>query len=62
MKTLDFIQIIFFILFIIAVTPVLGKFMFSVFSGKKNILTPILGKIEQLIYKLLGIKADEEIK
>jgi len=61
MKTLDFIQIVFFILFIVAVTPLLGKYMFSVFTGKRNFLTPVFGRIEKFIYKFLGVKTDDEM-
>jgi K+-transporting ATPase ATPase A chain len=61
MKTLDYVQVIFFILVITALTPLLGKFMFNVFSGRRNFLTPVFGKLEQFIYKLLKINPDEEM-
>ncbi len=61
MKASDYIQIIFFIISIIICTPLLGKYMFNVFSGKRNFLTPIFGKLEQFIYKFLKIKTDEEM-
>jgi K+-transporting ATPase ATPase A chain len=61
MITLDYVQVIFFILVITALTPLLGKFMFNVFSGKRNFLTPVLRKLEQFIYKLLNINPDEEM-
>lgn len=61
MKTLDYIQVIFYILAIIAVTPLLGKFMFSVFSGKKNLLTPVFGKLEQFLYKFFKLNPEEQM-
>lgn len=61
MKTLDYIQIIFFILFITAFTPILGKFMSNVFSGKRNFLSPVFGKFEQFLYKFFRINPDEEM-
>ncbi|MBS1494829.1 MAG: potassium-transporting ATPase subunit KdpA [Bacteroidetes bacterium] len=61
MKTLDYIQVISYILAITAITPLLGKFMFSVFSGKRNFLTPVFGKLEQYLYKFFKINPDEEM-
>lgn len=61
MKTLDYVQVIFFILVITALTPLLGRFMFNVFSGKRNFLTPVVGKLEQFLYKLLNINPNEEM-
>lgn len=61
MKTLDYVQVIFYILTITAITPLLGKFMFSVFSGKKNILTPVFGKLEQFLYKFFKINPADEM-
>jgi potassium-transporting ATPase potassium-binding subunit len=61
MKTTDIIQILFFISVLTVLTPLLGKFMFNVFTGKKNILTPVFGKIENLIYKFLKINPDDEM-
>jgi potassium-transporting ATPase potassium-binding subunit len=61
MKTLDFIQVIFYILSVIILTPLLGKYVYNVFTNKKNILTPVFGKSEKLIYKFLKINQDEEM-
>ena len=61
MNTLDYLQIIFYILVLIILTPVLGKYMFIVFTNKKNILTPVFGKLESFIYKFLKIDISEEM-
>ncbi|MFA5405383.1 MAG: potassium-transporting ATPase subunit KdpA, partial [Ignavibacteria bacterium] len=61
MKTLDIIQILFFILILTALTPPLGRFMYNVFTGKKNILTPVLGKLENLIYKFIRVNQEVEM-
>lgn len=61
MKTLDFTQVIFYILSVIILTPLLGKYMYNVFTNKKNILTPVFGKFEQFIYKFLKINSGEEM-
>lgn len=59
MKTLDIIQIIIYLTTVIVLTPLLGKYMHKVFSGKKNILTPIFGKFEKQIYRTLKIDEAE---
>ncbi len=61
MKPADFIQIGLFILFLIVLTPVLGSFMAKVFSGEKNILTPVFGRLEKLIYRISKINPAEEM-
>ena len=61
MKTLDFVQIGIYVLLVVIFTPVLGKYMFSVFTGKNNLLTPVFGKIEKFIYKLMKINSDEKM-
>jgi K+-transporting ATPase ATPase A chain len=60
MTTLDLIQLILFIALIIGLTPVLGNFMFKVFTGKKHIMLPVLGWLEKLTYKFIKVKPDEE--
>ncbi len=59
MKTTDIIQIIFFILILATLAPLLGTYMYKVFTGKKNPLTPLFGKLEKKIYKFLGVRAEE---
>lgn len=61
MKIFDYIQVLFFIVSIIALTPLLGKYMYRVFTGEKNFLTPVLGKVEIFIYKIFGINHNEQM-
>jgi potassium-transporting ATPase potassium-binding subunit len=61
MKATDIIQILFFISVLTVLTPLLGIFMFNVFTGKKNILTPVFGKIENFIYKFLKVNPADEM-
>ncbi|MDD5361461.1 MAG: potassium-transporting ATPase subunit KdpA [Ignavibacteria bacterium] len=61
MKINDLIQPFVFLLLVGAVTPLLGGYMFKVFSGKKNILTPIFGKLENLILRVSGVNPAEEM-
>jgi potassium-transporting ATPase potassium-binding subunit len=61
MKITDIVQVLFFILVLTALTPLLGKFMYKVFTGKKNFLTPVFGKLENFIYKFLKVNPDNEM-
>jgi len=58
--TYDFLQIIIFLGLFIGLTPVLGNFMYKVFSGEKHLLSTPLGWLERLTYKLVGVEASEE--
>ncbi|MFA5329465.1 MAG: potassium-transporting ATPase subunit KdpA [Prolixibacteraceae bacterium] len=60
MTTLDYFQIILFIVLLISLTPVLGKFMYKVFTGEKHIMHPVFGWLEKLIYKFIRVNPDEE--
>jgi len=60
MTTLDFIQIFLFFTLLIALTPVLGSYMFKVFTGSKHFMLPVFGWLEKLTYKFTGIDSDEE--
>lgn len=56
----DIIQIILFFTLLIAFTPILGNYMFKVFTGIKHIMQPVFGWSELLIYKFAGIDPNEE--
>jgi K+-transporting ATPase ATPase A chain len=60
MTTLDFIQIILFIALLIGLTPVLGNYMFKVFTGKKHFMLPVTGWLEMLTYRFINIDPAEE--
>ncbi|MCK9639483.1 MAG: potassium-transporting ATPase subunit KdpA [Prolixibacteraceae bacterium] len=56
----DFIQIILFFTLLIGLTPILGNFMYKVFTGSKHFMLPAFGWLERLTYKSSGINPDEE--
>jgi K+-transporting ATPase ATPase A chain len=60
MTTLDYFQIILFLALLIGLTPVIGKFMYKVFTGEKHIMHPVFGWLEKLTYKFIGVNPDEE--
>ncbi|OLC42179.1 MAG: potassium-transporting ATPase subunit A, partial [Acidobacteria bacterium 13_1_40CM_65_14] len=49
------LQIGFFLLAILAVTPLLGRFMTKVFTRQRTWLDPLLRPIERLIYRTTGV-------
>lgn len=59
MKINDYIQIIIFILLLVAITPPLGRFMARVFEGEKTWLHKPFGWLEKLTYKVSGINPSE---
>jgi len=60
MKSIEIIELILFFLLLIGLTPVLGGYMSRVFSGRKHFMLPIFGWFERLIYKFIGVNAEEE--
>ncbi len=58
--TYDFLQIIIFLGLLIGLTPILGNFMYKVFTGEKHLMSTPLGWLERLTYKIVGIDATEE--
>src|SRR5579863_5572281 len=50
---------IFFALILVCVKP-LGSFIATVIEGRKNFLTPVLGPVERVIYRICGVREDEE--
>ncbi|MBK7713504.1 MAG: potassium-transporting ATPase subunit KdpA [Bacteroidales bacterium] len=56
----DAIQLIIFLLVLIAIAPLIGKFMAKVFMGENHIMKPVFGWLEKMIYRLTGIDSNEE--
>ncbi len=54
------LQIVLFLAIILALTKPLGAYMFHVFSGERTWLSPVLRPLEAGIYRLCGVKADDE--
>ncbi len=57
MKQNELLQLLVFFGLLIGLTPVLGKYMARVFEGRLKFLAPL----ETLIYRLGGVRADEEM-
>jgi K+-transporting ATPase ATPase A chain len=56
------VQILIFVGALLLVTRPMGAYMARVFEGERTPLTPLLGPIERLFYKLLGVDAKQEMK
>jgi K+-transporting ATPase ATPase A chain len=60
-KQNEFVQVIVYFGLLIGLTPVLGWFMAQVFEGKRTFLSGVLGPVEKWIYRLGGVKTDQEM-
>lgn len=56
----DIFQVSLFFILLIGLTPILGNYMCKVFTGNKHCMLPVLGWLERLIYKIIGINSDDE--
>ena len=61
MNTFDIIQITVFISLLLLLTPPLGTFMARVFAGERTFMSPALGWLERLTYRLGGIDPAKEM-
>ena len=60
MNTLDFIQILLFLVVLTLLTPVLGNYMSKVFTGQKHLMLPVSGWLEKLVYRFVKVNPHEE--
>ena len=61
MNERDFLQLALFLGGLIALTPLLGRWMAAVFAGEKTFLTPVLGGLESALYRFSGIDVRREM-
>ena len=55
----DLLQLVLFIGLLAALSPLLGRYVHQVFSGRRTFLHPVLGPVERGVYSLSGIHPDE---
>ncbi len=60
MSALELVQIVIFFGLLIACTPLLGRYMARIYNGERTLLTPVLRPVENITYRLVGIKPDAE--
>jgi K+-transporting ATPase ATPase A chain len=56
----EYVAVGFTILFAIATSVFVGRYMFHVFTGRRSFLDPMLVPIERLVLRLVGVDAAEE--
>src|SRR5260370_24381886 len=56
------LQIAVFLLAILAITPLVGRFMTRVFNRERTWLDPVLRPLERLIYRLTGVDETREMR
>ena len=61
MNVFDVLQIVLYVVILIALAKPLGSFMARVFNGERNILSPVMAPVERFTYRMLGTKSDEEM-
>ncbi len=57
----EILQIALYLVLLTALTPALGRYMVTVFSGKRTILSPAIAPLERFIYRLCGISHQKEM-
>jgi K+-transporting ATPase ATPase A chain len=60
MTSNNWLQLGIYLALLLALAKPLGEFMARVFQGQRTFLSPILGPVERLIYRLIGVRADQE--
>jgi K+-transporting ATPase ATPase A chain len=61
MTIFGWLQIGLYLLILLLLVKPLGAYMAHVYQGERTFLTPVVGPIERLIYRIVGIRADEEM-
>lgn len=56
----DIIQLVLFMGILFATAKPLGVYLDRVFEGKKSLLSPVLGPLERVLYRILGVHPDED--
>ncbi|MDP4199889.1 MAG: potassium-transporting ATPase subunit KdpA [Bacteroidota bacterium] len=56
------LQLVAYLVVLILITKPMGVFLTKVFRGERTILTPFVGGLERLIYRLCGIHPETEMK
>ena len=61
MNIKDILQLIIFFSALLILSPLLGKYMYLIYSKEKHFMKSVFGKTENLIYRLLKINPDSEM-
>jgi K+-transporting ATPase ATPase A chain len=61
MTIFSWLQIGLYLLVLLLLVKPLGAYMARVYQGERTFLTPVVGPVERLIYRVVGLRADEEM-
>jgi len=61
MTIFSWLQIGLYLLILLLLVKPLGAYMAHVYQGERTFLTPVVAPIERLIYRIVGVRADEEM-
>jgi K+-transporting ATPase ATPase A chain len=61
MTTFDWLQLGLYLFVLLLLVKPLGSYMAHVYEGEHTLLTPMIRPIERLIYRIAGLRADEEM-
>lgn len=61
MTAIGWLQAIVFFLIVLALTKPLGLYMARVFGGERTWLSPVFAPLEKLVYRICGVREDEEM-
>jgi K+-transporting ATPase ATPase A chain len=61
MTTISLLQITLYVVALLLLVKPLGAYMARVYQGERTFLDPVLGPVERLIYRLGGVRADQEM-
>ncbi|MGE5276688.1 MAG: potassium-transporting ATPase subunit KdpA [Acidobacteriota bacterium] len=60
MTAINFFEILVYLAIIVAITPILGRYMTRVFAGEKTLLDPVLRPLERAVYRICGVDAGKD--
>ena len=61
MNLYSWLQLIFYIVVLLLLAKPLGSFMAKVYQGERTFLDRVLGPVERFIYRLSGVRSEEEM-
>ncbi|HEY5157991.1 MAG TPA: potassium-transporting ATPase subunit KdpA, partial [Anaerolineales bacterium] len=61
MTSFSWLQLITYMVVLIALAKPIGLYMARVYQGERTFLDPVLQPVEKLIYRLCGVRPDDEM-
>jgi len=61
MNLYSWLQLIFYMVGLLVLAKPIGSFMAKVYQGEHTFLDPVLGPVERFVYRVSGVKSDEDM-